>query len=56
LFDRRQLHHHPCVDHARPCNQGHQVKSRQEASAELDKSRGSSEVPSRSCDNLALKF
>jgi hypothetical protein len=40
LLDRRQLHYHPRADHARPCNQGHQVKSRQGASAELDKNRG----------------
>jgi hypothetical protein len=31
---------HPRADHARPCNQGHQVKPRQEANAELDKNRG----------------
>jgi hypothetical protein len=40
LLDRRQLHHHPRADHTRPCNQGHQVKPRQEANAEPDKNRG----------------
>jgi hypothetical protein len=40
LLDRRQLHHHPRADQAQPCNQGHQVKLRQEANAELDKCWG----------------
>jgi hypothetical protein len=40
LLDRRQLHHHPRADHARPCNQGHRVKAQQGANTELDKNRG----------------